>query len=69
MNDGTSVGFSSLYTEIAPHIAMRPFLFILLITSVDADPPTFSKKQSIPSGAHSLNASSMPIFQLIEYIR
>ena len=61
MNDGTIVGFSSLYTEIAPQRAILPFLFIFLIMSEDAGPPTFSKKQSIPFGAPSFKAASVLI--------
>ena len=55
------VGRSSLYTEIAPQIAILPFKFIFLTTSVDAGPPTFSKKQSIPFGAAILRASPVSI--------
>ena len=67
MKEGTIVGFSSLYTDIAPQTAILPFLFIFLITSVDAGPPTFSKKQSIPFGAPSASAASVLIYHFYRF--
>ena len=52
----------SLYMEMAPHNAILPNWFILLITVAASSPPTLSKKQSTPLGAPSFKASSTEVW-------